>query len=205
MRALFLTTFHSISSSIVALGYVGIWIALLIEGLGLPFPGDAFLAFYGFSAAKGKMNLTGVIFISVLGYLFGTSLAYIASHNWGMNLTRKLNQWGILQNEHMERTVEFIEKYGAILLVPGRFLPGIRSLSSYAAGLCRMDFRWFLLYTGIGACLWCSLWILCGYWLGENLKYIMQSVQSTILYISGGIALLLIAYWSFRRLRSHRT
>ena len=199
-----LSWFNSLGHIIVSLGYPGILIALIIEGLGLPFPGDAFLVFYGFYASQGKLNLIGVLVIGISGYLVGSTIAFILSQSWGHTLVTRLEGFGIINRASMTRTTNLIDKYGAILLIPGRFLPGIRSISSYAAGICRMDFYPFLIYTTISACMWCSLWVFLGYWFGENVKLVLHTVQSSLLYITLGVVIVGASVWFIRR-KSDRT
>ena len=99
----------------------------------------------------------------------------------------------------MNRTTALMERFGPWLLIPGRFLPGVRSVSSYVAGLGEMEFRSFLVYTMVGAILWCGTWVSVGYWFGEHLDTILHMAQSTLTWVTGaGIACLLLI-WIWRR------
>lgn len=191
--------FGSFADSILTLGRVGIYIALLIEGLGLPFPGDAALAFYGFAAAEGRFRLGTVLLFGVLGYLTGTLIVYGLSLRYGAAWLERVATLPLFNTRSMMRTTRLIDRYGPLLLVPGRFLPGVRSVSSYVAGLTRMDFGVFLLYTGIGVTLWCATWIGLGYWFGDNMKIIIQLVQSWLAYATGAALLIGVSVWVYRR------
>ncbi|MDQ0190065.1 DedA family protein [Alicyclobacillus cycloheptanicus] len=191
--------FGALARDIFALGYPGIALALIIEGLGLPFPGDAVMVLYGYAAAEGHFALPGVILCSIAGYLMGTSVAYWTSYYYGPELGRLVDRLPVFNKRSMMRTTRLIDKYGAFLLIPGRFVPGIRSVTSYVAGFSRMDLRLFLLYTGISACLWCSTWVAAGYWFGENATLMMHTLQSYFAYIVGIGALVGLIWWLARR------
>jgi membrane protein DedA with SNARE-associated domain len=191
--------FGSIAEAVLTLGYVGVLLALVVEGLGLPFPGDAMMAFYGFAAARGDLNLAGVFLCSLAGYLVGTTFAYAVSRRYGREWLDIAARRVLLSERSMRRTTSLIDRYGPWLLVPGRFLPGVRSVSSYVAGVGDMDFRDFLLYTGIGASLWCAAWLGIGYWFGDHLDAVIQAVQSGLAYLTGAVVVGLFGLWVYRR------
>jgi membrane protein DedA with SNARE-associated domain len=191
--------FGSIAGAVLTMGYVGVLIALVIEGLGLPFPGDVMMAFYGFAAARGDLHLAGVFLYSMIGYLIGTTMAYVVSRRYGREWLARAARRMLISERNMMRTTSLMERYGPWLLVPGRFLPGVRSVSSYVAGVGDMDFRDFLLYTGIGASLWCAVWISVGYWCGDHLDAVIHAVQSGLAYLTGAVLVGLLAFWIYRR------
>jgi membrane protein DedA with SNARE-associated domain len=191
--------FCALTSTFMGWGYSGIYLALVVEGLGLPFPGDMVMGFYGLTVAKGNFHLLGVIAVSILGYLTGAVLSYFVSRRYGTHLVNRISVVSMLSERSMTRTARLIDRYGPILLVPGRFLPGVRSVSSYVAGLSRMDFGAFLLYTVIGVSLWCTAWVGLGYWFGENLQAILRFTQSWLVLITVTSLVLIAGIWWYRR------
>lgn len=182
-------------------GYIGIFVALIIEGLGLPFPGDAVMAFYGVAAAKEKFHVFPLITSSIIGYLIGALICYFLSYRFGSTLLERASFTSWFNQRSMTRTSTMLSRYGPVLLIPGRFLPGVRSVSSYVAGAVKMEFAPFLLYTLIGVIGWCSMWVLIGYWFGENLHAILQVAQSSLAYITGGCVSVIAVVWVYRRRR----
>jgi len=191
--------FGTIADELLSWGYLGVFAALVIEGLGLPFPGDAVMAFYGFAAAHGQAHAGGVIGFSIVGYMAGTVFAYRVSHQYGAGLFDRIGSRFLLDHRSMTRASRLIDQYGPWLLIPGRFLPGVRSVSSYVAGASHMEFQPFLVYTGIGASLWCATWVGLGYWFGENMDVVLHAVQSSLAYVTGAGLVLLLALWAYRR------
>ncbi|MBX5436493.1 MAG: DedA family protein [Alicyclobacillaceae bacterium] len=191
--------FGALARALFDLGYPGVFAALVIEGLGLPFPGDAVMALYGFAAAEGRLHLLPVVLCSIAGYVCGALISYAVSRTYGPWVQERLFTFAMLNRRSMMRTTRLIDRYGAVLLIPGRFLPGVRSVSSYVAGLSQMDLRPFVLYTVIGASLWCSAWVGLGYWLGENAQWVMIHIRSALTWLTGAAALAAAVIWWFRR------
>jgi MYXO-CTERM domain-containing protein len=192
----------SLVDGVFRIGYPGIVVALIIEGLGLPFPGDVVLAFYGIAAAQENFRLDGVILCGLVGYMLGSIVAFLVSRRYGTRLLSQLTETRWFNPGSMRRTVRLIDRYGPLLLIPGRFLPGVRSVSPYVAGMGGMNLEPFLLYTGIGAALWCTAWVSVGYWFGEHLDWILHVAQSSLAYVTGVVLVLLLAFWLWRRRRT---
>lgn len=198
-----LTWFGELSDKLIALGYPAMFLGLVLEGMGIPFPGEAALTFFGFAAAEHRFTLWLVVLLCSAGYLTGACTAYALSRGFGQSFTDGLLHIRLVSPAGMARTAHLLDKYGAFLLIPGRFLPGIRSLSAYVAGLGNMAFVTFLMYTICGSILWCTTWILLGFWLGDNIQTFMQDAQTFLLH--AGIVTICVApplFWIHRRYRS---
>jgi membrane protein DedA with SNARE-associated domain len=193
---------QQISNIIVALGYPGVFVAMVLEGLGLPFPGDAFLAFYGYAISEGDMNGLAVLSIGTLGYLAGVSIIFWLTCQFGSVILKPFYRLHILNAGRMNHTIELMNKYGALLLIPGRFLPGIRSLSTYAAAFGKLPYSTFTFYTLVSAIFWCGMWIGLGFWFGENVQTLLQHVQSILLWLTVGVCAVAVLFWLYRRMQA---
>ncbi|MCL6454100.1 MAG: DedA family protein [Alicyclobacillus sp.] len=196
--------FGHLAEAVYAWGYTGIFAALIIEGLGLPFPGDAVMAFYGVAAASGQFHPIPLIAASVFGYMTAAVAAYVVSRRYGANWLDRLANARWFSARSMSRTSGLLSRYGPLLLIPGRFLPGVRSASSYVAGALRMEFGRFLVYTTVGVVAWCSLWVMVGYWCGEYLDGIFHTLQSSLTYVTGAALVVAVVVWAVRRTRHAR-
>lgn len=188
-----------IAQAILALGYPGILIALLIEGVGIPFPGDAFLVLYGFAAANGKMYFPLVWLIATIGYFAGTTCAFLLARQVGDRLLDKLYRFNFVNTDGVRNATSMMSRYSLFLLAPGRLLPGVRAIASYAAGVSQVDLSRFLAYTCIGSAMWTLLWLSLGYWFGENMNLIIRTAQTSLGYISLGMLACLLGYWLIRK------
>lgn len=191
--------FEQLTSVVFSLGYPGVVIALIIEGLGLPFPGDAVMAFYGFAAANGQFHVLGILLFSIIGYLIGALMGYLVSKQFGVSWSKRNPRLPFVSHNQVKRTVQLIDKHGPWMLVIGRFLPGFRAVSSYVAGFSRMDFQPFVVYTGLGAAIWCALWVFVGFWFGENIRVLASHLQRSALFVGLGILVLAAIVWMVRK------
>ncbi|GEO24565.1 DedA family protein [Alicyclobacillus acidoterrestris] len=193
---------HSITSGIVSLGYPGVYIAMVLEGLGMPFPGDAFLAFYGYAVSEQEMNGIAVWCIGSLGYFTGVSIIFWLVRKFGSLVLNPLYRIHILSPERLDHTSTLMRRFSALVLIPGRFLPGIRSLSTYAAAFVDMPYSTFTAYTIVGSIIWCGAWIGLGFWFGENVQTLLKHVQSTLTWVTIVIVLLALLVFIIKRLQS---
>lgn len=197
--SVFATWFEHISATILGVGYPGVFVSMVIEGLGIPFPGDAFLTFYGYTVAQGQLNGLAVLSMSTLGYFCGVSIVFLLIKRFGQMILQPMYKLTIIAESRMNQTSDLMSRFSALVLIPGRLLPGIRTLSTYAAALARMPYSTFSFYTIIGSFLWCGVWIGLGYWFGENMHILLQHARTTLFGLSIGIISFALITWMMRR------
>lgn len=168
---------------VLSLGYLGIFLALTIEGMGLPFPGDASLAFFGYLASTGEFVLPIVILVAALGCTLGSFIAFGLGKRYGIELLTRYGRILLLSSRSIDKTIHLSTRYGVLVLLFGRLFPGVRSLSSYIAGIAGMSWSVFVLYSFVGFALFTSFWILIGFWLGENWGVIAGIVKDYLVGI----------------------
>lgn len=195
----FATGLEHLSSIIIGLGYPGVFVAMVVEGLGLPFPGDGFLTFYGYAVSEGKLNGLAVLSMATLGYFCGVSIVFLLVKRFGPLILRPLYKLRIVPEARMNQTSEMMVRFAPLVLIPGRLLPGVRTLSTYAAGLTRMSYSTFSFYTIIGSFLWCGVWLGLGYWFGENMHVLLQHARTTLVLLSIGVIAFGLITWMVRR------
>lgn len=167
---------------VLSLGYLGIFLAMLIEGMGLPFPGDASLAFFGYLGSTGKLLLPAIILVATVGSTLGSVIAFGLGKRYGLDLLIRHGRFLLLSKRSIDQTIRLSTRYGVLVLLFGRMFPGIRTLSSYIAGIGGLSWPVFLLYSCAGFALFSSFWILIGFWLGENWRIIADLVKH---YLTG--------------------
>lgn len=172
------------------LGYLGVFLTLVIEGMGLPFPGDGVLAFYGFLASDHRFTLTHVILFATLGSGVGSIIAFFFGKIYGLPLLYRYGKYLFISERSIELTTHFSNRYGPLVLLLGRMLPGIRTLSSYVAGLGNLRLPAFLVFSFSGFLLFCSFWISIGYLLGENWNTFALIIKDYLVRILLGVILL---------------
>ena len=152
----------------------------------MPFlPGDSLLFTTGMLAAQypESLNVWIVIGLLLIAAITGDSLNYAIGKNVGDRMLNfKIFGKKPVQPEHIDKTHEFYNKYGSKTIVIARFVPIVRTLAPFVAGIGRMHYPTFISYNIIGAILWVVGITLAGFFLG-NIPLIKDNFSSVILII----------------------
>jgi len=191
------------------MGYPGIVILMAMESSVLPVPSEAVMPPVGYLAAKGEMNLVIVIACGVLGSVLGALANYGLSLWLGRAVIRRLGRYVLISEKSLDRAERFFDRHGEISTLLGRMLPVVRHLISIPAGIARMPLRRFVLFTGLGAFLWCTILATIGYVLGQhedvwNKVEVQQYLREVLLYLIPALIVTVIAYawWQRRHARA---
>ena len=154
--------------NILDMGYMGIFLLMMIESSFVPFPSEIVLIPAGYLAQQGEMDITLIFIAALLGSMVGALINYFLAYFIGRKLLLQYGKYIFISNSTMEKMENFFQKHGPISTFSGRLIPGIRQLISIPAGLSKMSLLPFSLYTALGAGIWSMVLILLGYLLGEN-------------------------------------
>lgn len=141
------------------LNYGTIFLLMLLESTVIPVPSEFVVSPAAYHAAGGNLNIFLVILFATLGADCGATINYLAGYYLGRPIIYRFanSKWGkmCLLNQHkVEKSEKFFYQHGMVATITGRLIPGIRHLISIPAGLAKMKYWQFLLYTTIGAGLW---------------------------------------------------
>ncbi|MFC5336908.1 DedA family protein [Leucobacter denitrificans] len=163
------------------LGEVGVGLAVLIETFVPPIPSEAVLPGAGFLAYDGRMNFWLAWLFATLGALVGAWIWYWIGYAFGRNRTRwVVGKIPLMDHEDFDKAEAFFAKWGAAAVLFGRCVPLVRSFISIPAGIERMNFVKFTLYTLIGSGAWNGLWIGLGFAFGPAIKPILEQWSGVI-------------------------
>ena len=176
------------------LNYYSVTILMAIESSAIPFPSEIVVPPAGYMAAEGRMNIWLVILFSTIGCIIGASANYVISYYVGRPVVYRFvesraGRFCLLSREKMEAAERYFDRHGAIATLIGRLLPGIRQLISIPAGLSKMNFGRFVLYTAVGAGIWNAILAFLG-WYRHKLVPLSKLNEQVALYekpIIGGI------------------
>lgn len=148
--------FNSLLSN---LNYGTIFFLMLLESTVIPVPSEFVVTPAAYSAAGGNINFWLVILFATIGADCGASINYVAAYYLGRPIIYRFanSKWGkmcLLNQEKVEHAEKYFDNHGVVATLTGRLIPGIRHLISIPAGLARMNYWKFLLYTTIGAAAW---------------------------------------------------
>lgn len=153
----------------------------------MPFlPGDSLLFAAGMLAAQpNELNIAVMIILLLIAAITGDSLNYSIGKHFGMRITKfKLFGKQMVTDEQIDKTHSFYEKYGSKTIVIARFVPIVRTLAPFVAGIGRMKYSTFITYNVVGAILWVVGITLAGYFLG-NIPIIRDNFSKVVLIIIG--------------------
>lgn len=165
------------------LDYFYVTLLMAVESSVIPFPSEVVVPPAGYMAAEGNMNIVLVILFATLGSLIGAAVNYVVSYYVGRPIVykfaeSKLGHLCLLNKEKIQRAEAYFEKHGVVATLIGRLVPAIRQLISIPAGLAKMNFFKFALYTTVGAGLWNVVLALLGYYLHSVVPY--NELQSVV-------------------------
>ena len=180
--------------NILDMGYMGIFLLMLIESSFIPFPSELVLIPAGYLAQQGEMNIFLIFLASLLGSLVGAFINYYLAFFVGREILIRYGKYFFISNSAMEKMEQFFDAHGPISTFTGRLIPGVRQLISIPAGLSKMDLMPFTLYTALGAGIWSVVLIALGYVLGENQALIATYLHQITLGVIGSIIILVAVY-----------
>ncbi|WP_088186469.1 VTT domain-containing protein [Desulfosporosinus sp. FKA] len=174
-------------------GYLGLFIILLVSILGLPLPDEFLLTFIGFMSFSGQLNPILAIISSAIGSITGITIAYFLGRFFEANVLVYLRKH--TGSQRLEKVLNWYHQHGGKLLTAGYFIPGVRHLSGYVAGLSRLSYRDFALYSYLGAFAWTSVFILLGRTLGSQWKTILPIIHRYSILLGLIAAVLFIIFY----------
>ncbi len=185
-------------------GYPGIFIRMFVESSFVPFPSEVALIPAGYWASKGEMNAALAVGVGVAGSLGGAFLNYGLALWLGRPVLERLGRYVFVGPAQFEAAERYFRNHGEVTTFVGRMIPAIRQLISIPAGLARMRFGLFALYTALGASIWSAILVAIGYVAGEQEERWRPLLQNATLWLIGG-AVLLIGFYVYLQRRTVRT
>jgi membrane protein DedA with SNARE-associated domain len=180
--------FHSLEPTLRHWGYLGVAVILLLENIGLPVPGETMLIAASLSAATGQLNIVLVGVIAVLASTAGSAIGYAIGEFGGRPLAERYGKYVFLTPERLDKTHEFFNRRGALVVLLGRFVEGVRQAVGVIAGISEMTFPRFLIFTLIGSALWVTTWATVGELAGDHITTISHYAT----YVALGIAVVVV-------------
>jgi membrane protein DedA with SNARE-associated domain len=177
-------------------GYIGIALLLFAENLFPPIPSDVILPMAGFLAARGELNVVGVVIAGASGSVAGAYFWYFLAKQIKTarlkKLAAKYGRWLTVHPRDIDRAHTWFEKHGNGTVFFCRWIPGIHSLISLPAGVAKMNHVSFLVYTIGGTLSWVTPYVVSGYLLKGSFEKVsewLNPVTNVILVSFFGIYL----------------
>lgn len=192
---------NSVTNLIYNLGYFGIFTAALIETLFPIIPSELIFPLAGYIVYSQNLGIEQVImfgFMGSLGSTLGAIIIYLIALKVGRRIVLKIGKYILISESKLEKSEAWFQKYGKVAVLLGRLAPGVRELISIPAGLSRMNFIEFTLFTFIGSFLWSLSLTMIGYYLGNAWDEFSQESSKAFHIISLTIIISLVLIFIFK-------
>jgi membrane protein DedA with SNARE-associated domain len=198
-----------VTEEIVRYGYAAIFVLMVLESACIPIPAEVTMLFGGalasaaFVGAGRELDLVWVGAVGTLGNVMGSWIAYWAGAWGGRPLFERFGRYLLFHPHELDRAHTWFERHGHEAVFIGRLLPVVRTFISLPAGVARMPFGKFTLYTALG-CLpftFAIAWI--GHQLGERWE-VAERVFRPVSWLVAGLILVVGVWWIARRWRTVR-
>ena len=120
-------------------GYPAVFLTILVEGVGIPAPGQTILIAAALSAAHGHLSIVWVMILACMGAGLGNSLGYLLGRWGGRALLARFK----VRGDRLARLEGHFRRYGGGVVLVARFLDGLRQLNGLVAGMLAMPWRVF--------------------------------------------------------------
>jgi membrane protein DedA with SNARE-associated domain len=159
---------HALIELLQEYGYIGIFLFLVLGIVGLPLPDEIMMTFIGYLSSIGRLSLIPTYVSALAGSACGITFSYFLGLRLGFPFLKKYGPKIFITRRRLRVTQVLFRKYGNWLLFAGYFIPGVRHVTAYLAGIAQIPISRFSLYAYSGAVIWCATFIGLGHILGAN-------------------------------------
>ena len=160
------------SNLIQTLGYPGLGLVMFLENVFPPIPSEIILPMAGSLTLKGDFSLLGITLVGMVGSVAGAwvfyGLGYWLDEKSVRFIIQTYGKWLFLSTADLDRALAWFQRYGGWVVFFGRMIPLVRSLISIPAGLAKMNWVKFTIFTALGTACWSFLLAFAGQMLGKN-------------------------------------
>ena len=185
---------------IAAYGYLAIFCLLMLGIVGLPVPDETLLTFTGYLVFKGHLSWAPAFAATLAGSGCGITVSYLLGRVFGLKLIHRYGRYLRIGEGHIAKAHAWFERVGHWGLTFGYFIPGVRHVTAYAAGMSDLEAPQFALFAYSGALFWVSTFLGLGYFLGERWRAVERNIHHVAVLLTIGAAVLIAAWLTWRKL-----
>lgn len=182
-------------------GYAGIFLLSALESAAIPIPSEIVIPFSGFLAVSGRFSLWLVVLVATTANLIGSAVLFWIGRSGGRWVLEHYGKYILVGRHDLERGDQWFVRYGVKAVFWGRMLPIVRTFISLPAGVARMNFWRFSLFTILGSLPWNLALVFIGYKAGERWNLLHDYFRRVDKIIVIAVVLLLIWYiWKKKKI-----
>jgi len=188
------------------LEHYGLWVIalfVLVEDFGIPVPGETVLIAGAVFAGSGRLNIVAVGVVGFLAAVAGDNIGYAIGRFGGRALVERLGRYVFLTKARLDKAEGFFARHGGKIIVVARFIEVLRQANGIIVGISGMRWLKFLACNALGAALWVGTWVSVGYFAGQHITAIYNTITNYSLYAAIAAAVLIVG-WFLLRLRKRR-
>ena len=200
------------------LNYWTVLLLMFIEGSVIPAPSELIVPPAAYRAAAGELNIVLVVVVATIGAVLGSTANYAAAYYLGRPVVyrfanSRLGHLCLINQEKIEKAEKYFYDHGVIATLTGRLLPGIRQIISIPAGLSKMKFWKFILYTTVGAGIWNTVLATLGWYLHSfvpkeelynKIEEYNGQIQLVVIIAIAVVAVIAVIWWQMRKRKKQK-
>ena len=179
-------------------GYPALFAAVLVEGMGIPAPGQTLIIAASLAAARGNLFIGWILAWAFIAAVLGNSLGYLIGLKGGRPLLKRIG----VNEVRLEKAERRFARAGGGVILIARFIDGLRQINGIASGLLKMPAALFTAFNVLGAVLWIGFWGLGPYYLETEFLKMHVTLQQAEPWIGCATLVasgLLLAYVLWRK------
>lgn len=155
-------------------GYAAVAVALFVENIGVPLPGQLVLIAAAVYAGTGSLNIVAVGIVGLVATVLGSAVGFAVGVYGGRPLVERYGKYVLLTEERLDKGEAFFNKRGWLVLLVGRFIEGVRQAMAVLAGISEMKFKRFIVFTSAGGVIWIGFWTALSDLAGSHITTIIK-------------------------------
>jgi membrane protein DedA with SNARE-associated domain len=179
-------------------GYPMIVLLMAIESSFVPLPSELVIPFAAhYAVTRGHMSVVGVVLAGALGSWIGATVMYWASRLAGRPLVLRYGKYFFIPPQKVEQAERWAASFGSFGIFASRLLPVVRHLIGIPAGIVRLGYGTFSIYTLVGSTVWCGVLAWVGVKAGQDEQLVNGDFGHLALWVGGIVLVLGVIYWAF--------
>ncbi len=194
---------HFITDVLGRYGYAAVFVLMVLESACIPIPSEVTMVFGGFLVSRGDLDFFWVGMLGALANVLGSWIAWWAGYVGGRPLIERWGKYIFLRPHEIDRAEAWFARHGEMAVFVSRLLPVIRTFISLPAGVARMPFWRFTIYTFLGCLPWTFALTWAGVLLGDHWETFLRYGEP-ISYAIAAICAGVVVWWLVKRARARR-
>src|SRR5467141_3870815 len=195
--------FDAIVNLLYQTGYVGVFLLMVMESATLPVPSEVVLPLGGYLVFQGRLEFWSTVAVATVGSLVGTMVDFGIGYYLGRPAVLRYGRIVRFSEKRLETTEKWFASHGRSVVLFARFVPLLRTLIAFPAGLVKMDVKRFLVYSAVGILVWDIALVYLGVLPGQHSTAIANTLPASCLPL-GVVALVIAGILVYRELRGEK-